>query len=139
MSAQLRREVLELYGQLLKTGKRFPIYSDRPNRNLRDFILKTVRERFHKEKNVDSPFVIRELLELGQLELSSLKEICENTYSNKYSRTNPWFPRESYRADRILSQKGQEKAKGIKKGLFSRAIGYLFRRKVSSMDRDSRS
>jgi len=72
-----RIEVLRLYKELLRLGKKWPGHADRVGRNLGDGIVPTVRQKFKENKGQTDPNVVRMLLADATLEHKLLTEISK--------------------------------------------------------------
>jgi len=129
-----RREAVALYMQLIRVAKSWPMEPGRPERNLRERILRSVREQFKDHRGEKNVAEIQRLIASGRLELQALKDLKENTFAKMYPRTASWFPSITYKANKFLSQSGQEKART---SAFTRLFRWLTKRRTNSADTSS--
>ena len=75
-----RKQVLTLYANLIKIGKRWATQPDRENRNLHDHIINQTRNLFKQNKSVSDNATIKQLLQKGNLEFQALSEISKGMF-----------------------------------------------------------
>jgi len=73
-----RGQVLSLYRQLLRTGRKFNTY------NFKEYSQRRIREEFKDNTQLQEQEQINKLIDLGKVELESLHRqvIVNNLYSN---------------------------------------------------------
>mmetsp|Transcript_2303 Transcript_2303/g.3287 ORF Transcript_2303/g.3287 Transcript_2303/m.3287 type:complete len:92 (+) Transcript_2303:38-313(+) len=78
MSGAMRSSVLRLYRQMLFEGSKYHDY------NFRSYVLRRVRDQFHRRMKEDDPALIADYLKKGTESLNIIKRqrMLDNMYSN---------------------------------------------------------